>query len=80
MGLLEVHNWKMEILLITAKTDFGSLVFQMLASYVSHKGLKSFWDMLTWDISRKFVFISNFFKSASLIKVIGRSFAKYDFL
>ena len=54
----------MEILLITAKTDFGCLIFQMLASYIS--------DVITWQMSRKFIFVSSFFKDPSLIKVTGQ--------
>ena len=70
MELLEIHNWKMEILLVTAKTDFCSLIFQMLASYIGPKGTKDFCDILTWRITRKLI-INSFSKSASLIKVIG---------
>ena len=36
----------MEILLVTAKTDFCSLIFQMLASYIGPKGTKDFCDIL----------------------------------
>ena len=60
----------MEILLVTAKTDFCSLIFQMLASYIGPKGTKDFCDILTWRITRKLI-INSFSKSASLIKVIG---------
>ena len=68
----------MEILLVTAKTDFCSLIFQMLASYIGPKGPKDFRDILTWRITRKLI-INSFFKSASLIKVIVFNFTN-DFL
>ena len=47
----------MEILLITAKTDFCSLIFQMLASYIAHEGPKDFYDILTWQIERKLIIL-----------------------
>ena len=71
MELLEIRNWKIEILIITAETDFCSLMFQMLASYIGPKGPKNFWDTLTWQIIRKLILINSFFKSASLIKMLS---------
>ena len=65
MELLEIRNWKMEILLINAKIDFYSLIFQMLASYLGLEGLKDFCDILTWQIPRKLILINSFFKDAS---------------
>ena len=47
----------MEILLITAKTDFCSLIFQMLASYKGPEGPKDFCDILTWQIGRKLILL-----------------------
>ena len=47
MGLQEIRNSKMEILLIAAKTDFGGLIFQMLARS------KSPGDILTRYVTRK---------------------------
>ena len=61
----------MEILIITAKIDFCSLIFQMLASYKGPKGPKNFCDILTWQSTRKLILLNSFFKSASLIKMIG---------
>ena len=65
MELLEIRNWKMEILLITTKTDFCSLVFQMLASYIGPEDPKDFRDIITWQIARKLILINSFFKVAS---------------
>ena len=73
MKLLEIRNWKIEILLITAKNDFYSLIFQMLASYVGPKSPKDFCDILTWQITRKLILMNSFFQDASSIKVIGLS-------
>ena len=73
MKLLEIRNWKIEILLITAKNDFYSLIFQMLASYIGPKGPKDFCDILTWQITRKLILMNSFFQDASSIKVIGLS-------
>ena len=73
MKLLEIRNWKIEILLITAKNDFYSLIFQMLASYIGPKGPKDFCDILTWQITRKSILMNSFFQDASSIKVIGLS-------
>ena len=67
MELLEIRNWKMEILLITAKTDFGSLIFQMLASYIGPKGPKDFFDIPIWQVARKLILINSFFKNVSVI-------------
>ena len=64
----------MKILLIIAKTDFCSIIFQMLASYIGPKGPKNFCDILTWQITRKLILINSFFKSAALIKMIGQYF------
>ena len=65
MELLEIRNWKMEILLITTKTDFCSLIFQMLASYIGPEDPKDFRDIITWQIARKLILINSFFKVAS---------------
>ena len=46
MELLEKRNWKMGILIITAKTDFCKLIFQMLASYVGPKSPNNFCEVL----------------------------------
>ena len=67
MELPEIRNWKMEILLITAKTDFWSLIFQMLVSYTGPKGSKDSCDILTWKITRKLILTNSFFKDASVI-------------
>ena len=48
MELLEIRNWKMEILISIEKTDFCSLIFQMLASYIDPEGPNNFWNILTW--------------------------------
>ena len=71
MEPLEIRNWKIEILQITTKTDFCSSIFQMLASYIGPKCPKDFFDIFTWQITRKLVLINSFFKNASLVKVIG---------
>ena len=42
MKLLKIRDWKIEILLITAKTGFCSLIFHMLASYIGPKVHKDF--------------------------------------
>ena len=67
MKLLEIRDWKIEILLITAKTGFYSLIFHMLASYIGPKVPKDFCDILTGQITRKLIFINSFFKDASVI-------------
>ena len=41
MELLEKSNWKMEILLITVKTNFCNAVFEML-TYIGPKGRRDF--------------------------------------
>ena len=67
MKLLEIRDWKIEILLITAKTGFYSLVFHMLASYIGPKVPKDFCDIPTWQITRKLIVINSFFKDTSVI-------------
>ena len=57
----------MEILLITVKTDFCSLIFQILANFVGPKGPKDFCDILAWQIKRKLILINSFFMGASVI-------------
>ena len=68
MELLEKSNWKMEILLITVKTNFCNAVFEML-TYIGPKGRRDFWDMFTLQITRRLILLNSFFKDASLIKV-----------
>ena len=65
--LLEIRDWKIEILQITAKTCFCSLILHMLASYIGPKVPKDFCDILTGQITRKLIFINSFFKDASVI-------------
>ena len=67
MKLREICDWKIEILLITAKTGFCSLVFHMLASYIGPKVPKSFCDIITGKITGKLIAINSFFKKASVI-------------
>ena len=67
MELLEIRHWKIEILLITAKTGFCSLIFHMLGSYIGPKIPKDFCDILTGQITRKLIVISSIFKDASMI-------------
>ena len=67
MKLLEICHWKIEILLITAKTGFCSLIFHMLASYIDPKVSKDFCDIFTWQITKKLIVINSFFKDASVI-------------
>ena len=67
MKLLEIRDWKIEILLITAKTGFYSLIFHMLASYIGPKVPKDFCDILTDKITRKLIVLNSFFKDASVI-------------
>ena len=67
MKLLEIHDWKIEILVITAKTGFCSSIFHMLASYLGPKGPKDFCNILTGQITRKLIVINGFFKDASVI-------------
>ena len=52
MKILEICDWKIKVLLITAKTH-------MLASYIDPKVPKDFCDILTWQITRKLVFINS---------------------
>ena len=70
MKLLEIRDWKIEILLATAKTGFCSLVFHMLASCIGPKVPKDFCDILTWQITRKLIVINSFFKDTSVILLI----------
>ena len=60
----------MEIFIITVKTDFCSVIFQILTSYMGPKGSKDFCDIFTWQVTRKLILINSLFKSASLIKMI----------
>ena len=47
MELLEIRNSKIEISLITAKTNFCNLIFKILASYMGSKGPKDLCDIPT---------------------------------
>ena len=67
MKLLEKHDWKFEILLITVKTGFCSLIFHMLANYIGPNDPKDFCNRLTWQMARKLIAINSFFKDASVI-------------
>ena len=67
MKLREIRDSKIEILLIAAKTGFGSLILHMLASYIGLKVPKGFWDILTGQIIRKLIVINSFFKDAFVI-------------
>ena len=60
MKLLGMSVWKIEILLIIAKTGFCSLIFHMLASYIGPKSFKNFCNILTWQITRKVIVIRAF--------------------
>ena len=66
MKLLEIRDWKIEILLITAKTGFCSLIFHMLASYIGPKVPKDFCNILTGQITKKLTVINSFLKDASM--------------
>ena len=67
MKLPEICDWKIEILLITAKTGFCSLIFHMLASYIAPKVPKNFCDIITGKITGKLIVVNSFFKEASVI-------------
>ena len=77
MKLLEIRDWKIEILLITAKTGFYSLVFHMLASYIGPKVPKDFCDIPTWQITRKLIVINSY---KQLFQGHFCDFTKYHFL
>ena len=64
MKLLEIRDWKIEILLITAKTGFCSLIFHMLASYIGPNVPKDFCNILTGQITKKLIVINSFLKDA----------------
>ena len=67
MKLPEIRDWKIEILLITAKTGFCSLIFHILASYTGPEVPKDFCDIITGKITGKLIVINSFFKEASVI-------------
>ena len=67
MKLLEKRDWKFEILLITVKNGFCSLIFHMLANYIGPNDPKDFCNRLTWQMTRKLIAINSFFKDASVI-------------
>ena len=64
MKLLEIRNWKIEILLMTAKTGLYGSIFVMLASYLGPKVPKDFCNILTGQLTRKLIVTNSFFKDA----------------
>ena len=61
MKLLEIRDGKTEVLLITAKTGFCSLISYMLASYIGPTGPRDFCNILTWQITRNLIAINSLF-------------------
>ena len=61
----------MELLELRNLRDFYSLIFQILASYISPKVHKNFCNILTWQMTRKSILINSLLKGASLIKMMG---------
>ena len=45
------------------KTDLCSLIFEMLASYISPTGPKNFCDIVTWQVTRKLYLKTDFSKA-----------------